>query len=100
MRLTISRDKLQEGLTAISGLIASKTTLPVLANVLLEATDRGLEIAGTDLDIGARITLTADVEIKGGITIPARKFAEVVKELSSAPIQLATSGEQRLNLEC
>lgn len=52
MRFTISREKLQEGLTAVASVIPAKTTLPVLANLLIETTDRGIRLAGTDLDIG------------------------------------------------
>ena len=51
MRFTISREKLQEGLSAVANSIPAKTTLPVLANILVEATDKGIRLSGTDLDI-------------------------------------------------
>ena len=51
MRFTISREKLQEGLAAVTASIPAKTTLPVLANILVEATDKGIRLSGTDLDI-------------------------------------------------
>ncbi len=51
MRFTISREKLQEGLAAVTASIPAKTTLPVLANILLETTDKGIKLSGTDLDI-------------------------------------------------
>jgi len=50
MRFTISREKLQEGLAAVAASIPAKTTLPVLANILLETTDKGIKLSGTDLD--------------------------------------------------
>jgi DNA polymerase III subunit beta len=53
MRLTISREKLQEGLNAVTASIPVKTTLPVLANILVETTERGIKLSGTDLDIAA-----------------------------------------------
>jgi DNA polymerase-3 subunit beta len=51
MRFTISREKLQEGLAAVAASIPGKTTLPVLANILVETTERGIRLSGTDLDI-------------------------------------------------
>jgi DNA polymerase-3 subunit beta len=46
MRFTISREKLQEGLSAVAASVPSKTTLPVLANILVEATDKGHSLVG------------------------------------------------------
>ena len=54
MKFTITREQLQEGLTAVAAAVPSKTTLPVLANILLEATRDGLRLSGTDLDISLR----------------------------------------------
>ena len=71
MRFTISREKLQEGLTAVAASIPAKTTLPVLANILVETTDKGIRLSGTDLDIAVSTEVAADVEAAGAITIPA-----------------------------
>lgn len=100
MHLTISREKLQEALVAVAAAVPAKTTLPVLGNLLLETTDRGLRISGTDLDIGVSTEIPADVEAPGGITIPAKKLLEIVRELPPSPIRLVASGEQRIALEC
>ena len=51
MRFTISREKLLEGLQAVTAAVPAKTTLPVLANLLVETTDRGIRFSATDLDI-------------------------------------------------
>ena len=100
MRLTNSRQKLQEGLTPVAASIPAKTTLPVLANILVETTDRGIRLSGTDLDIAVSTEVTADIEAPGAITIPARKLAEIARELPPAPVKIAASGEQRVSLEC
>ena len=75
MRLTISREKLQEGLNAVTASIPVKTTLPVLANILVETTDRGIKLSGTDLDIAVSTEVAADVEAAGAVTIPAKKLS-------------------------
>lgn len=100
MRLTISREKLQEALTAVAAVVPVKTTLPVLGNLLLETTEKGLRLSGTDLDIGVGTEVLADVEAPGAITVPARKLVEIVRELPLAPVKLGTVGEQRITLEC
>ena len=100
MRFTIAREKLQEGLNAVAASIPAKTTLPVLANILVETTDKGIRLSGTDLDIAVSTEVIADVEQAGSITIPAKKLTEIARELPPAPVKLASSGEQRVTLEC
>jgi DNA polymerase-3 subunit beta len=100
MRLTISREKLQEGLNAVTASIPLKTTLPVLANILVETTDRGIKLSGTDLDIAVSTEIAADVEASGAVTIPAKKLSEIARELPPAPVRIAAVGEQRITLEC
>src|SRR4029079_7749590 len=100
MRLTISREKLQEGLNAVTASIPVKTTLPVLANILVETTDRGIKLSGTDLDIAVSTEVAADVEAAGAVTIPAKKLSEIARELPPAPVKIAAVGEQRITLEC
>jgi DNA polymerase-3 subunit beta len=100
MRFTISREKLQEGLAMVAASIPSKTTLPVLANILIETTDKGIRLSGTDLDIAVSTEVTADVEVAGAVTIPAKKLTEIARELMPSPVKVATAGEQRVTLEC
>jgi len=100
MRFTISREKLQEGLTAVAASIPAKTTLPVLANILVETTDKGIRLSGTDLDIAVSTEVQADVEAPGAITIPARKLSEIARELPPSPVRIAAAGEQRVTLDC
>src|SRR5436190_17527169 len=100
MRFTISREKLQEGLTAVAATVPAKTTLPVLANILIETTDKGIRLSGTDLDIAVSTEVSADIDAQGAITIPAKKLAEIAKELPPSPVKIASSGEQRVTLDC
>jgi DNA polymerase-3 subunit beta len=100
MKFTISREKLQEGLQAVTAAVPAKTTLPVLANLLVETTDRGIRFSATDLDIAVSTEVSADVETPGAITIPAKKLSEIARELPPSPVKIAASGEQRVTLEC
>jgi len=100
MRFTISREKLQEGLSAVAASVPTKTTLPVLANIMVEATEKGIRLSGTDLDIALTTEVAADVETPGAITIPAKKLSEIARELPPAPVRIAAVGEQRVTLDC
>jgi DNA polymerase-3 subunit beta len=100
MKLTITREQLQEGLVAVAASVPTKTTLPVLANLLLEASRDGLRMSGTDLDIAVSTTVPAALDQEGAITLPARKLVEIVRELPSNPIRIIASGEQRVSIEC
>src|SRR6266545_2136125 len=81
MKFTITREQLQEGLAAVAAAIPAKTTLPVLANVLVEATKQGLRLSGTDLDIAVSTTVPADVDAEGAVTLPAKKLVDIAREL-------------------
>ena len=100
MKLTITREQLQEGLVAVAASVPAKTTLPILSNILLEANKEGIRLSGTDLDISVSTTVSASVDQEGAITLPARKLVEIVRELPSAAIRLTASGEQRVSIEC
>lgn len=100
MKFTITRERLHEGLSAVAASVPSKTTLPVLANVLVEATDDGVRLSGTDLDIAVSTVIPAEVDGTGSVTLPAKKLVEIVRELPSAAIRVTGAGEQRVNLEC
>ena len=100
MKLTITREQLQEGLVAVAASVPAKTTLPILSNILLEATKDGIRLSGTDLDISVSTTAAAQVDQEGAITLPARKLVEIVRELPSAAIRLTGAGEQRVTIEC
>jgi DNA polymerase-3 subunit beta len=100
MKFTITRERLQEGLVAVAASVPTKTTLPVLSNILMEATADGLRLSGTDLDIAVSTVVAAEVDEEGAVTVPAKKLVEIVRELPSAAIRMTGAGEQRVNLEC
>ena len=100
MKFTVTREQLREGLDAVQASIPSKTTLPVLANVLVEATKNGIRLSGTDLDMAVSTVVAADVDEVGAVTLPAKKLLELVRELPSSSIRVTGAGDQRISLEC
>lgn len=100
MRFTIARERLQEALTNVAAAVPAKTTLPVLANILVEASERGIRFSGTDLDVAVSVDVPAEVETPGALTLPAKRLGEIARELPPAPVRIAAVGEQRATLEC
>src|SRR6266705_1195205 len=100
MKFTITREQLQEGLMAVAAAIPAKTTLPVLANVLVEAAKPGLRLSGTDLDIAVSTTVPAEVDTEGAVTLPAKKLVDIARELPGGPVRVTAVGEARVSLEC
>lgn len=94
MKFTITRQNLHNGLAAVSASIPSKTTLPVLSNILFETDDDGVWMSGTDLDVSVRVKVPAEVHEAGKLTAPGKKLQEITRELPSAPVEIATRGDQ------
>lgn len=99
MNLTITRQNLSRALAAVSATIPTRSSLPVLANVLLEAEDGGVRASGTDLDVSVRIRVPAEVADAGQITVPGKKFQELARELPDQPVALSAKGDQ-LEVSC
>jgi DNA polymerase-3 subunit beta len=92
MKLSVTRDSLHSGMGAVSATIPTKTTLPVLSNILLEAKEGKLTLSGTDLDISVSVSIDAEIETEGSVTVPAKKFAEIARELPAAPVHIQADG--------
>jgi len=99
MNFTITRQNLHNGLAAVSASIPSKTTLPVLSNILFEATGDGVWMSGTDLDVAVRVKALADVKEEGSLTAPGKKLQEITRELPDQPVEVTTRGDQ-IELRC
>jgi DNA polymerase-3 subunit beta len=92
MRFTITRENLQQGLGAVAGSIPSRTTLPVLSNILIEAEDGAVRMSGTDLDTAVTVRVPAEVAEAGALTAPAKKLQEIARELPGV-VEISTQGD-------
>lgn len=99
MRFTITRQNLHNGLAAVSASIPSKTTLPVLSNILFATDKDGVWMSGTDLDVAVRVRVPAEVTEPGSLTAPGRKLQEITRELPDQPVEVSTRNDQ-IELKC
>jgi len=100
MEVVIDRDAFLKGLQMVQNIVEPRQTLPILANVLLEAEGESMRMTATDLEVGARVSVPAKVGGKGAITVSARKLAEIVKELAAAAVALKVTENVTVNLRC
>ncbi len=90
MNFSIAKDQLIHGLQSVQNVVSTRTTLPILSNVLLRAEDNRLELTATDLDVTITCSVEANVKTKGSTTIPVKKLFGVVRELGSPEIDVET----------
>src|SRR5678815_2788134 len=88
MKLTISKEQMIQGLQSVQNIVSTRTTLPVLSNVLLRAEANRLDLTATDLDVSISSAVEATVEKPGAVTLPAKKLFGIVKELPAPQIEL------------
>jgi DNA polymerase-3 subunit beta len=81
MKFKINKDHFSNGLQQVLNVVGTRAAMPILGNVLIEAESGHLSLTTTNLDIGIRCRITADIEAEGSITLPVRKLATIVKEL-------------------
>jgi DNA polymerase-3 subunit beta len=100
MEFTIARDELLQGLYLTQGIVERRTTIPILANVLIESAENGVTIAATDQEIGVRRRCKADLKKKGSLTTGARKLYEIVRECPEEDIVMRTLDNNWIEISC
>ncbi len=101
MRVSCLQENLAKGLAIVGRAVSARSTMPVLANILLEASDNQLRLAATNLEIGVTCWIGAKVEDVGSITVPARLLTDFVNSLPPERIELElVVRTQTLHLHC
>lgn len=98
MKFIISRQELAELVNRVQNIVAPKTPIPILSNFLLEAQDSRLVLTATDLTVGVRCTGSAKVIEPGATTLPARRFAQLVRELTASHLEISTNNKDITNV--
>jgi DNA polymerase-3 subunit beta len=88
MELVVRKNDLLKELSLLQGIVERKNTIPILANVLLEASGNSLSLLATDLDVGLRSQCEATVVKPGTLTLPAKKLFEIVNALPDTEIRI------------
>ena len=91
MKFKINRDHFSNGLAQVLNVVGSKATMPILSNVLIEADKDHISLATTNLDLGIRCKIKAEVKEAGAITLPVKRLATIVRELPSIDVSIETT---------
>jgi DNA polymerase III subunit beta len=88
LNCNVSRTDLIEGLTSLQNITNKRVTLAILSNVLIESTNNSLILTGTDLEVGLRVEVPAEIHDQGTLTLPSKKIFEIVRESGSETISI------------
>ncbi len=99
MKFKLNKDELLGGIQVVSNIVSSKATLPILSNMLLEAKGDILKLNTTDLDIGISCELPVHTFEQGAITIPAKKFSDIVRELPAGEVVVYARKNNQIEIE-
>jgi DNA polymerase III subunit beta len=88
MELVVRKTDLLRELQLFQGIVERKNTIPILANVLIEADGDQVKMLATDLEVGLRSRCTASVAKSGSLTLPAKKLYEIVKALPDTDVRI------------
>lgn len=98
MKFKINKDHFSNGLQQVLNVVATRSTMPILSNVLIEAEDGHISLTTTNLDLGIRCRIKADVSDTGSLTLPVRKLATIVRELPQSDVFIETSEKNQAKI--
>lgn len=100
MEFKIDKDTFSRALQKIQGIVEKRNTMPILSNVLIEASDGRIELTATDLEVGMKSSYETAVTREGKITVSAKKLYEIIKELPDETISFSTKENDWVEIRC
>lgn len=91
MIINITRDDLYDGVSFLQNITTKKTTIAILYNILIETDFNSIILTATDLEVGIKIKIPAEIQTPGSITLPAKKLFEILRETSEDRLKLELS---------
>ncbi|MEN4042951.1 MAG: DNA polymerase III subunit beta [Anaerolineaceae bacterium] len=101
MKASVSQQQLAHGLSLVSRAVSLRSTLPVLANILVASDESRLRLSATNLELGISCWIGAQIAEEGAITVPARTFSDLINTLPNDTVHLSLNTRtQTLNVRC
>ena len=98
MNFIINRDHFGAGLQLVSSVVGSRKTMPILQNVLIEAKKDCVSLSTTNLDLGIKCSVSADVEEVGSVTLPVKELVRIVRELADMEVKVSSTGSPKATI--
>ena len=99
MKIKIEKQVLLKAVQTLENIVSVKATLPILTNILIETQKDKLRMVATDLKTRITITIPAEVKEEGSITVPAKKFGEIVRNLSGEELDISVSNKNVVSIK-
>jgi len=99
MKFNIKRDFFVAGLSQVANIVSNRPTLPVFSNVLIEAEDGKISLTTTNLDIGIRCLIKADVVTPGSITLPVKTLKDIVGSMLGSEVAVELFSESKVKIK-
>lgn len=99
MKVKLLKEDLLLGIQTVQNIVSPKATLPILSNMLVETKKDTLRLNTTDLDIGISCEISVDILEDGAITIPAKRFSDIVRELPSGEVVIHARKNNQIEIE-
>lgn len=99
MKFTISKQAFIDALSQVQHVVTNRTTLPILSNVLIVAKGGELSLTTTDLDVGVRGVVGAEVEKEGSTTLPVKRLASIIRELPAETVEVSVDGKNHASIK-
>ncbi len=101
MKILCGKEELLKGAQLVQTIVAPRSTLPVLSNFLLEAEGNKIKLSSTDLEVGVSCYIKGEIVKEGSITIPAKRFTDIVKELpAETNIEMRSDDMNQVSIKC
>ncbi len=98
MKFKINRDHFSNGLAQVLNVVGSKAAMPILSNVLIEAEKDYICLTTTNLDLGIRCKIKAEVKEGGSVTLPVKRLATIVRELPNIDVAFDSSASHQVKI--
>ena len=99
MKFKTSKEVLLSGIQIVQNVVGARSTLPILSNILIETQQDGIKLTATDLDIGISCVIPVDIQEQGAITLPAKRFSDIIKELPSGDVSITSKKNNLVVIE-
>ena len=100
MKFTVGRQAFLKEIGLLQGVVEKKSTIPILSNLMIEASSEGVELRATDLDLSISTFCDAEVQEPGSLCLAAKKLFEIVRALPEAEVELKSGENEQLTLSC
>jgi DNA polymerase-3 subunit beta len=94
VKISVTKEDLSTGLQNVQNVVGTRSTLPILSNVLLVAGENKLDLRATDLEVSIHATVPAKVEREGASTLPAKRMFGLVREIESNEIEIEINDKE------